>query len=112
MAGTRFGALDLAAATYTVLMEGPAGFDSTVNVRFVNRNATTVVIRLAMVDDVSATAIASLTNDDFLEYDTPIIGNSVLENTGLVVPEGYSLVVRSDTTAVTSMAYGWAEVRI
>ena len=109
MAARRFGALDLSATTPTVLMAGASNFDSTVNVRFTNRNATPVKVRLAMVDDIAANALASLADEDYMEYDIEIRANGVLENTGLAVPEDYSLVVESDTADVTVIAYGFEE---
>lgn len=109
MVAKRFGALDLAATTDTVLMEGATGTNSTVNVRFVNRNSTAVAIRLALVDDVAATAVASLSPEDYLEFDVSLRGNGVIENTGIAVPANNSLVVRSDTTLVTAIAFGFEE---
>jgi len=109
MAARRFGALDLAATTDTVLMSGASGFDSTVNVRFTNRNSSAVTVRMALVDDVSGSALGSLSDEDYLEYDTTIEANDVLENTGLVIPEDHTIVVRSDTTLVTVLSYGFEE---
>lgn len=109
MAAKRFGALDLAATTDTVLMSGASNFDSTVNVRFTNRNATPVRVRLALVDDIAASAVANLSDEDYLEYDVEIRANGVLENTGLAIPENYSLVARSDTTSVSVIAFGFEE---
>ena len=60
MAGKRFGALDLSATTNTVLMAGASNFDSTVNVRFTNRNAAPVKVRLALVDDIAVNALTRL----------------------------------------------------
>lgn len=118
MAARKFGSVDLAANTDVVLMTGTPGYDSTVNVRFVNRNnedspngAVSAYIRLALVQGDSATAIANVTNADYLEYDAIIPPQDVLENTGLVVPDGYSLVVRSDTNYVNVIAYGFEEER-
>lgn len=109
MTAQRFGALDLAATTDTILMTGSPGTNTTVNVRFVNRNSTEVRIRLALVDANALTALADLSNEDYLEYDTEILGNEVLENTGLAIPASYTLVVRSDTTNVTCIAFGFEE---
>jgi len=109
MAARRFGALDLAATTPTVLMAGASNFDSTVNVRFTNRNAFPVRVRMALVDDIFANALASLSDEDYLEFDVEIRANGVLENTGLAVPEDFSLVAESDTTLVTVIAYGFEE---
>ncbi len=108
----RFGALDLLANTNTVLMTGANGFNSTANIRFVNRNSTPVKVRLALVDAPLATALATLTDIDYLEFDIEIRANGVLENTGIPIPEDFSLVVRSDTNNVTAAAYGFEEVKI
>ena len=112
MTAERFGALDLAATTNTFLMSSPSGSDCTVNVSFANRNSTEVMIRLALVDEVMATAVANLSDEDYLEYDTEILGNEVLERTGIVVPEDHSLVVFSNTASVSVIAYGFQEARI
>lgn len=110
MAAKRFGAVDLSVANMdTVLMDSGSSVDSTVNVRFVNRNASTVKVRLAIVDAPSGTAVANLSDEDYLEYDTEILANEVLENTGIVVPASYSLVIRSDTTDVNAIAYGFEQ---
>ena len=106
----RFGALDLVANTETILMTGATGFNTTANVRFVNRNATDVTVRLALVDAPAGTALASLSVEDYLEYDTVLLANQVLENTGLAIPDDYTLVVRADSTGVTVVAYGYEEV--
>ena len=114
MAARRFGALDLSSpGTNVVLMSGTAGWDSSVNVRFTNRNsAASVAVRVALVDAPAATALTSLTDADWIEYDTLIQPNEVLEDTGVVVPENYSLVVSSDTTLVSVVAYGWEEQKV
>ena len=109
MAARRFGALDLLADANTVLMAGASNFDSTVNVRFTNRNATPITVRLALVDDIAANALASLALEDYLEYDVEVRANGVLENTGLAIPEDHSLVVRADTANVSVIAYGFEE---
>lgn len=108
----RFGAEDLAATTDTILMTGGTGFNSTANIRFVNRNASSVKVRLALVDEPAGTALANLSDEDYLEYDVELRPNGVLENTGIPVPEGYTLVARSDTANVTVMAYGFEEVKL
>ena len=112
MTGRRFGALDLTAATDTVLMDAPTGFDVTTNVRFVNRNSTEVRIRLALVDAIAASAVGDLSDEDYLEFDTKILANEVLENTGIIVPENYSLVVRADVIGVSVTSFGFEEQKV
>lgn len=112
MAAKRFGALDLLQNTYTVLMSGATGFSSTVNVRFVNRNSVPVRVRLALVDAPAAGALAALADEDYLEFDLELRVNGVLENSGVAVPEDFSLVVRADTDDVTAVAFGFEEQNI
>lgn len=116
MAAKRFGAIDLSADTDEVLMTGASGHDSTVNVRFVNRNnsngpngAVDVFVRLALVPFGSGNAIANLDNADYLEFEAIIPPQDVLEDTGIAVQAGHSLVVRSDTNHVNVLAYGFEE---
>ena len=108
----RFGALDLLANTDTLLMSGANGFNSTANIRFVNRTSSPVTVRLALVDAPAASALASLSDEDYLEFDVEIRANGVLENTGIPVPEDFSLVARASSNDVTVMAYGFEEVKI
>lgn len=112
MTAKRFGALDLILDTDTILMSGPLGFSSTANVRFVNRNSSPVKIRLALVDEPAASALANLSTEDYLEFDIEIRANGVLENTGIVIPENFSLVARSDTNDVTVIAFGFEETNV
>ena len=112
MTAKRFGALDLAATTDTVLMSGATGFSTTVNVRFVNRNATAAAVRLALVDADAGGALAALSLEDYLEYDVSIVGHGVLENTGIAIPADYSLVVRASVTNVTAIVFGFEEQNI
>lgn len=109
MAGGRFGALDLIANNDVVLMEGSAGRDRVVNVRFVNRNQTTIRVRLALVPFPASTALGNLDPADYLEYDAAVGPLDILEDTGIVVPPNHSLVVRTDTNEVNVIAYGFAE---
>ena len=112
MAARRFGALDLQTTNETLLMSGTSGWDSTVNVRFTNRNSTPVRVRLALVDAPAAGALAALSDEDYLEYDIEIRPNGVLENSGLVVPEDHSLVVKTDIVNVSVIAYGFEEQKV
>lgn len=112
MTAKRFGALDLTLNTDTLLMSGPVGFSSTANIRFINRNSSPVKVRLALVDEPAASALANLSPEDYLEFDIDIRANGVLENTGVVIPENFSLVARSDTSNVTVVAFGFEEKNI
>jgi len=109
MASGRFGALDLMANNDVVLMEGLAGNDRVANIRFVNRNGISVTVSMALVPFPAATAIANLDPADYLEFDAQIGPNNILENTGIVVPTGFSIIVKSNTNNVNVIAYGFTE---
>ena len=105
MASGRLGAADLAATTNTAIYTVPASTVATVNVNVCNRNAANVEVRVALLDG----AIGTLVNEDYIEYDTPIQLNEVLERTGIVMSVGQTIVVYSDTANVTAQVWGWEE---
>jgi hypothetical protein len=100
MATGRLGTADLAAATDTTLYTCPSGTFAVVSVSICNRGATGRDIRLAICDT------ATPGNDEFLEYDAELVGNGVLERTGIVVDAGKLIVVRSSGVDVTAVCYG------
>jgi len=81
---------------YTV----PNGYYTVCNVSLTNRNATAVLIRLAM----SASGTPNVS--EWVEYDTILIPNGVFERTGLVLQAGLNIVVYSDTANVGCTVYG------
>jgi len=100
MATGRLGTADLAAATDTTVYTVPADTFSVVTLSICNRNASSVRIRVGVC--------ASGTPDDaeWIEYDSEIVGNSVIERTGIVMDAAKVLVVRSDTINVSAVAMG------
>lgn len=99
MASGLLGKADLAAATDTLLFT--AGVTpQTFNVRFANRNATPVKVRVAIGTGASP-AVA-----DYVDYDVSILGNGILEDTGLVASSGEKVWVRSNTANVSVRAHG------
>jgi len=100
MATGRLGTADLAAATDTSLYTVPADTFSVVTLSVCNRNASSAKIRVA----VSASATPA--NDEFIEFDSELVGNSVIERTGIVIDATKILVVRSDTINVSAVVYG------
>ena len=99
MASGKLGSADLAAATDTLLFTSGAT-PQTFNVRFANRNATAVKVRVA-IGTGSSPATA-----DYVDYDAPIQANGILEDSGLVASSGEKIWVRSDTTGVSVRAHG------
>ncbi len=100
MASGLLGAVDLTATTNTTVYTVPASKTAAFSVNICNRNSSTITIRLAL----AATGTPGVT--EWLEYDTPISGNCVLERTGLMLNTGKLLVAYSSLANVTVIAYG------
>jgi len=100
MATGRLGVADLAATTDTALYTVPASTFSVFTLNIVNRNATAVTVRVALAS--TGTPI----NSEYIEFDTSIPANAVLERSGLVLDAGKIVVVRSSTTSVSAVVYG------
>lgn len=104
MATGRLGAVDLAATTLTNVFQVTAGKTASFSVSLCNRNATSVTVRLAL-----ATASAAPAATEWLEYDTTIQANSVLERTGLVLDATKYVVGYASGTGVSVVAYGYED---
>lgn len=100
MANGRLGAADLAAGVDTSVYTVPETTFSVVTVAFCNRSAQSRTLRLALA------ATGSPSNEEYLEYDVEILGNGVVERTGIVMDTGKQIVVRSDDTDVTCVVMG------
>ncbi len=100
MATGRLGVADLAATTDTALYTVPASTFSVFTLNIVNRNATAVTVRVALASTGTPTA------SEYIEFDTSIPANAVLERSGLVLDAGKIVVVRSSTTSVSAVVYG------
>ena len=105
MANGILGSADLAATSYTGIYLVPADTFSVVTVSIVNKNSTSVTVRLAVAKtDPTGTTIPAA--DDYLEYETTILPNGVLERTGIVIDESRQVYVHSSATNVGVMVYG------
>lgn len=91
---------DLAATTDTVIYTVPAGYFSVITINVTNRSATAATARVAL------SAADTPTAAEYIEYDTTILGNGVLERGGVVVDAGTRVVVRSSTTDMSAMVFG------
>jgi len=100
MATGRLGIADLAATTLTTLYTCPATTFTVASVNICNRTAAPITVRLAVA------SLATPTNAEYIEYDTTIAANQVLERTGIVIDAGKLIVVRSSATGVSAVAYG------
>jgi hypothetical protein len=105
MANGILGSADLAATTYTGIYLVPADTFSVVTVSICNKNATSITVRLAVAktDPLGVTIPAA---DDYLEYETEILPNGVLERTGLVIDASRQVYARSSAANTAVMVYG------
>ena len=100
MATGRLGTADLAATTLTTLYTCPATTFTVASVNICNRTAAPITVRIAVA------SAATPTNAEYIEYDTTIAANQILERTGIVMDAGKLIVVRSSATGVSAVAYG------
>lgn len=99
----RLGKADLIANTDTDLYTVPAGNLATVNVYFCNRTGAAIRVRLA----VRSGAIA---NADYLEFDSEVPANGVLERTKIPLDAGEIITVRANATGISAQVRGFEEV--
>ena len=103
MTSGRLGAVDLSATTNTTVYTVPAAKTAAFSVNICNRNASSITIRLAL----AATGTPDVA--EWIEYDTPLGGNCVLERSGLMLDTGKLLVAYSSAANVSVIAYGVEE---
>ena len=100
MATGRLGAADLSAAANTSLYTVPADTFSVVTVSICNRSTGTRSVRIAIA------SAATPTDAEYIEFDADVLANGVLERSGTVMDATKILVVRSNSTDVSAVAYG------
>lgn len=100
MATGRLGATDLTLATNATVYTVPADTFAVVTCSMCNRSASTVSVRLAV-----ATADTPVSSE-YIEYDTEILPNGVLERTGIVLAAGQKIVCRSSGADTNAVVYG------
>lgn len=101
MANGVLGRVSLASTTLTTVYTVPVGNLAYANVNVANRTGASAAVRIALAQ----TAAAPL-DSEYIEYDSFVAPNGVLERTGLVLDAGWSIVVYSDKANVSVQAYG------
>jgi hypothetical protein len=92
----RLGTANITATTATTAYTVPAATFSVVSVNIVNRSSSaSALIRLA----VSSSATPGL--DEWIEFDSSLVANGVLERTGIVLDAGKLIVVQTTTATPT-----------
>lgn len=96
----RLGVQAIPATTNTTVYTVPTGYYAVCNVSVTNRNSTSVTIRMAMSSTGTPNA------QEWIEWETTIVGNGVFERTGLVLQAGLNIVVFSSSANVGCTVYG------
>jgi hypothetical protein len=100
MATGRLGVANLSAATNTTIYTCPTDTFTVLTVSMCNRGATTVTARIAV------SSLDTPTDAEYIEFDTQITANGVLERTGILIDAGKKIVVRTSAASVSAVAYG------
>ncbi len=100
MASGVLGQVAIASTTYTTVYTVPSNTLAYVNVNVANRNSTDIAVRVALA------ATATPTTAEFIEYDSFIAPNGVLERTGLVLDAGKRVITYSNSSNVSVNVYG------
>ena len=96
MATGRLGAFNITTTADTTVYTVPSATFSVVSVNICNRNSSTPAsIRLAV------SALATPTAAEYIEYDSSLVANGVLERTGIVMKTGDLLVFSTPTGTPT-----------
>lgn len=100
MATGRLGTAALTATTLTTVYTVPTGNYTVCSISCTNRHTSSAKIRVAMSTSDTPNP------EDYIEYETSIIGYGVFERTGLVLQAGLKLVVYADTANISVNVYG------
>ena len=101
MATGTLGQSSLAATTNTTVYTVPVSKIGTVSINICNTNNFVVAIRLSI--SASGTPAAA----EYVEYDTILPANAVLERTGIVMSASKNVVAYSSAAGVSVNVYGY-----
>ena len=92
-----------AATTLTTVYTVPATKTAVFNVSIANTTGFPIAVRLA----VASTATPALA--EYIEYDTVLVGNGVLERGGIVAQAAENVVVFASAAGLSVSVYGYEE---
>jgi len=95
------GRVSLASTTLTTVYTVPVSTLAYVNINVANRTASNAAVRIAL-----AQTAGSPSDAEYIEYDSFVAPNGVIERTGLVIDAGWSVVAFSDKANVSVQTYG------
>ena len=96
MATGRLGTANITTTSASTAYTVPAATFSVVSVNIVNRSSSAAaLIRLAVSTSASPNA------DEWIEFDSSLVANGVLERTGIVMKTGELIVVQTTTSTPT-----------
>ncbi len=96
MATGRLGTANITTTSNTTVYTVPSSTFSVVTISVCNRsNSASANIRIAVASSASPGV------DEYIEYDSALVANGVLERTGLVLDAGKLLVVQTPTSTPT-----------
>lgn len=93
-----------AALTNTTVYTVPAATVGVVTISIANTTTTPIAVRLAIASS------GTPTTSEFIEYDTVIAANGVLERSGIVMNASEAVVVFASSLGLAVSVYGYEEV--
>ena len=100
MATGKLAGVNITAGTYTQIYECPTTTFAVVTVSVCNRGSSASLIRLTVSDDFPPG------DSDYIEFDTSLAANGVLERTGIVLAAGQKISAKSSSASVSIVVYG------
>lgn len=93
-----------AATTNTTVYTVPAATVAVTTISIANTTVSPIAVRLAVA------ALATPTTSEFIEYDTVIAANGVLERSGVVMNATEKVVVFASAVGLAVSVYGYEEI--
>jgi hypothetical protein len=101
MANGILASVALPATDYTSIYGPPSNTFSVVTVSIVNKNATAILVRLALAVDPNLPDVGN-----YIEYGAEVLPGGVLERTGIVIQNGRTIYAYSTQANTDVVVYG------